>query len=289
MAHEGALCFFRADVPVFLRGGEGDGELFFELGEVLVIRFFDVRGCAVDGVVGVFVPGVEEEFEVDWGEVAADVVHSVQDLLVVEAEFAAFVGGFLNDGAALANGVEGAGDDFAGAHGVVHGDVAKLGDVEELEGAAAAGGGGHDARAVFEPEFAFFWFGLFEVAVCFWFCKVLFEKGADVCEVAVEVGGVGWEVVEVGVCKGDFGDFFLGVGEGFVHDCCRPVFAEEHGVEDEDCDEGGDAELADFEDGVTCVHVVVELTLSPIHSEAYHFSVFVEDPIEVVEARGAVG
>lgn len=97
------------------------------------------------------------------------------------------MGGFLDDDAALANGVEGACDDFTGAHGVVHGDVAELGYVEELEGAAAAGGGCHDAGAVFEPEFAFFGFGLFEVAVGFWFCKVLFDEGADVGEFDVEV------------------------------------------------------------------------------------------------------
>lgn len=73
LAHEGALGFLHADVPVFLRRGDGDGELFFELGEVLFVSFFDEWWCAVYCVVRVFVPREEEEFEVDGGEWFADI------------------------------------------------------------------------------------------------------------------------------------------------------------------------------------------------------------------------
>lgn len=84
--------------------------------------------------------------------------------------------------------------------------------------------------------------------------------------------------------EGDFSDFFLGIGEGFIYDGGVPVGVEEHGVQDVDGDEGGDAELADFEDGVAGVHGFKEFPLRPVHVEADAFAVFVEDPIEVVEA-----
>lgn len=86
------------------------------------------------------------------------------------------------------------------------------------------------------------------------------------------------------VSEGDFCEFFFGFGEGAVDNAGMEVFVEEAGVEDEEGEVGGDAELADFEDVVAGVGVAVELLLGPVEAEADGVAVFVCYPIEVVEA-----
>ena len=85
-----------------------------------------MRGDAGQGVFGVFVPWEEEEFEVQWGEGVADVVHGGEEQLVVDAPFAAFVGGFEVEVAVGGYAGEGAGLDFGGADGVMSGDGAEF-------------------------------------------------------------------------------------------------------------------------------------------------------------------
>ena len=93
-------------------------------------------------------PTEEEEFEVQGGEGLADHVHGGNGEVVVESVLAAFVGGFLDDGAGFGDGVEAAGHDLLRLFGVMGGDGSELGDVEDLKGAAAQGGGGVDGGAV---------------------------------------------------------------------------------------------------------------------------------------------
>lgn len=86
------------------------------------------------------------------------------------------------------------------------------------------------------------------------------------------------------VGEGYFGEFFLCLREGAVYDACVEVFVEEAGVEDEEGEVGGYAELADFEDVVAGVGVAVEVALRPVEFKADGVAVFVCYPVEVVEA-----
>lgn len=62
------------------------------------------------------------------------------------------------------------------------------------------------------------------------------------------------------------------------------VRGEDAGIEDEESDVGGDTELADLEDEVACVGGIVERELSPVHGETLERAVFVNDPVEGIEA-----
>ena len=73
-----------------------------------------------------FVPGEEEEFVVQWGEVFADEVHGVFYHFVVDSCFAAFMCGFQKDEAFVAYGFLAAGADFFCALGEFFGDGAKF-------------------------------------------------------------------------------------------------------------------------------------------------------------------
>lgn len=115
-----------------MRGSDGDREVFFERVEVFGLLYREVRGDAGEGVLGVFVPWEEEEFEVKGGEGFADVVHRGQEKLVIDAPFATFVSGFEEHVTIGGDTWEGAGLDFCGTHGVVRSDGAELGDVEHL-------------------------------------------------------------------------------------------------------------------------------------------------------------
>lgn len=166
---------------------------------------------ALHGVVGVSPPGVEVEFEVERGKFlrrAGEVVHGGDELVVVLTVFAAFMRGFHEDLAVLADGGDAACDDFVGSDGVVYGDGTEFGDVEELEGAASVGGSDEDLGAVVEFEASFREDGFLGV-----WLELLFDACADGCELCIEWRGVGWEVVEVLEGEADFGEFFLGVAE----------------------------------------------------------------------------
>jgi len=126
LAHFGALGASHGGVPGALCGGDGDGEVFFEGVEVFGLFNGEVGCDAGEGVFGVFVPGEEEEFEVEGCEGVADVVHGGEEEFVVGAPFAAFVGGFEVEVSVGGYAGEGAGLDFCGADGVVCGDGAEL-------------------------------------------------------------------------------------------------------------------------------------------------------------------
>jgi len=81
------------------------------------------------------------------------------------------------------------------------------------------------------------------------------------------------------VGEGDFGQFFFCFGEGAVDNACVEVRGEEAGVEYEECEVGGDAELAYFEDVVAGVGVAVEVLLCPVEVEADGVAVFVGYPV----------
>lgn len=160
--------------------------------------------------------------------------------------------------------------------------------MEELEGAAAVGGSDGDFRAVGKDDVASVECGFAcevgrGVAVDFdgVFC---FEECADGGKFSVFRGGVWREVVEVAEGEGDFVEFCFSVRESAVDDACPEVVCEEAGVQDEDGDVGGDAELANFEDVVAAVGGGVEVVLSPVEAEALEVAVFVGNPVEVVES-----
>lgn len=225
-------------------------------------------------------PTEEEEFEVQGGEGLADHVHGGNGEVVVESVLAAFVGGFLDDGAGFGDGVEAAGHDFLRLFGVMGGDGSELGDVEDLEGAAAQGGGGVDGGAVGE-----FYVGLGE-GCAFHF---LFNHFSDGGEEAVFFRRGVREVVEVVKGEVHFVHFLFCFGPGAVDDAAGDVGGEEGGVQFQYGGEGGDAELADLEDVIAVVEVVVEFFLGPVHAEAPGSGVFVQNPVEVVEPPLAVG
>lgn len=144
--------------------------------------------------------------------------------------------------------------------------------MEELECATTECGPDVDAGAVeeccvFSADVGVFGFFLY---VC-----------SDGCESEVEGGGVFGNVVEA--LEGEFYFFELGFGirQGAVDDTCFEVVGEEAGVEDEHGDEGGDAELAYFEDVVSEVLGFVELELCPVGLESDSAACFVGYPVEV--------
>ncbi len=284
LAHEHALCFTHGDVPMALSGGDGGAGRFFDGVEVVGIFGGDGGRGVGEGVLGMEVPGEEEKFKVESGEGLADVVHGGHDEVVVLPVFAAFVGGLCEDAAVLGDRIERACDNFLGADGVVDGDVAELGDVEELEGAAAGGGGCDDGGAVGEADFVAFGGEVFDFTGGGDGAEAILDEATDFGEFDVSGRGVGREVVEVIVGEGDFGDFGAGVVEFAIDDGGLEVGGEEAGVEDEEGDVGGDAELADFEDEVAGVGGVVEGELSPVHGEALKGAVFVDDPVKGIEA-----
>ena len=234
------------------------------------------------------VPGEEEKLEIEGGKRLADIVHGGHDEVVVLPVLTSFVGGFGEDAAVFGDRVEGACDDFLSADGVVDGDVAELGDVEELERVAACGGGGNDRRAVGEAHFLalggeiFYFTGRGDGA------ETVFDEAADFGEFDVLGRGIGREVVEVIVGESDFGDFGASVVEFAVNDGGLEVRGEDAGIEDEESDVGGDTELADLEDEVACVGGVVEGELSPVHGETLERAVFIHDPVEGIEAASTV-
>lgn len=144
--------------------------------------------------------------------------------------------------------------------------------MEELECAATEGGADVDAGAVVEG-------GVFRAYVCIF--GFFLYVGSDGCESEVKRGGVFWNVVET--LEGEFYFFELGFGirQGAVNDTCFEVVGEEAGVEDEHGDEGGDAELTDFQDVVSEVLGFVELELCPVGLEADGSACFVGYPVQV--------
>lgn len=144
--------------------------------------------------------------------------------------------------------------------------------MEELECATTECGSDVDAGAVeeccvFSADVGIFGFLLY--------------VGPDGCESEVERGGVFWNVVEA--FEGEFYFFELGFGiwQGAVDDTCFEVVCEEAGVEDEHGHEGGDAELADFQDVVSEVLGFVKLELCPVGLEADGSACFVGYPVQV--------
>lgn len=87
--------------------------------------------------------------------------------------------------------------------------------------------------------------------------EVFLELSAEGSELAVEGGGGVGQVVKVLVSEGDFAELFFGFREGAVDNASVEVFCKQAGVEDEEGEVGGDAELADFEDVVAGVAVAV--------------------------------
>ena len=81
----------------------------------------------------------------------------------------------------------------------------------------------------------------------------------------------------------DFGEFCFSVRHGAVYDAGAEVWGEDAGVQDEDGDEGGDAELAYFEDVVAGVAVFVEVQLRPVGFETDGSPCFVGYPVKVGE------
>lgn len=280
LPHEVALSASHGLVPGFLLIVQGDAVFFFQRGEVFE-RFRVVGGLAAFQPVFVLVyPGEEEEFEVQRGEGLADHVHGSNRQGVVEAVLASLVGGFFDDDAGLGDGVEAAGHDFLRLFGVMGGDDSQLRDVEDLKGAAAQGGGGVDGGAVGE-----FYVGLGEGGAV----HLVLDHFSDGGKEAVFFRGVIREVVEVVKGEVHFVHFFLGFRSSAVDDAAGDVGGEEGGVEFQYGGEGGDAELAHFQDVIAVVEVVMEVFLRPVHVKALNSGVLVQNPVQVVDPPFAVG
>lgn len=186
-----------------------------------------MSGDAGEGVLGVFVPWEEEEFEVKGGEGFAYVVHRGQEKLVIDAPFATFVSGFEEHVTVGGDTGEGAGLDFCGAHGVVCSDGAELGDVEHLEGIASVGASDMYGGAVGEGDFFLPKGSEGDSIFILLDGEVFLELSAEGSELAVEGCGVVRQVVQVLVSEGDFAEFFLCLREGAVDNAGVEVFGEE--------------------------------------------------------------
>lgn len=200
--------------------------------------------------------------------------------MVVEAVAAAFVGGFQQNDAALVDGVEGARDGFFRLGGVMDGDGAEFGDVEELVCAATKRGPGVDGGAVREGGFG----GAYVAAFHFFL-----EPCADEGDLFVFVRGVLRKVVEVVVGEFDFGELLFGLWCGTVYYSGCVVGGKEAHVEDEQGGVCGEAKLACLEDVVVVVEAAVDFLLRPVEAEAVDFAFFVDDVVEVVQPPVTVG
>lgn len=152
--------------------------------------------------------------------------------------------------------------------------------MKDLEGASAQGGACVNGGTVGEVGV-----GIGEGNAC----HFLFDHAADGGDHAFCLrGGVG-EIVEVVEGEVHFIHFLFRLGACAVDDAAGDVGGEEGSIEFQECGEGGDAELADFEDVVAGMEMVVEFFLRPVHGETADKAVLIHDPVEVVEPPLAVG
>lgn len=184
---------------------------------------------------------------------------------------------------------ERAGLDFSGADGVVCSDGAELGDVEHLESVASVGTADVDGGAVGEGDFFLPEGSERDSIIILLDGEMFLELSAEGSELAVEWGWVVRQVVEVLVSEGDFAEFFLCLREGAVDNAGVEIFGEEAGIEDEEGEVSGDAELADLENVVAGVAVAVEVLLRPVEAKADGVAVFVGYKVEVIEPPLLVG
>ena len=91
-------------------------------------------------------------------------------------------------------------------------------------------------------------------------------------------------VVQMLPSKADLLQLQLGIRQRLVHDTGVKPRGKEAGIQHEDRHIGRDTQLTRLEHGVTGPEVAVQAQLRLIHGETLHLSLFVLDPIEVIES-----
>ena len=209
-------------------------------------------------------PAEEMELEVEHGHWCAGIAQGLRLLAhVVERALPALGGGFDDDDVSGPDRVEGAGPDLPCHLRLAGGDLAVLGNVEDLQGAATVRGADIHPAAVGPLQ------GLLGVGD-------QRDGGLDRFRQAV-------------VGEPDLVELLLRVGEGDVDDTGLGVRRPQTGVEDEHGDQRREPALPVLEDDVQPPHCFPKARLALVHPERHNLAGLVGDPVQIVHAPVAIG